>query len=137
MEEIWKEINHPGEYKVSNLGRIMNRKGRILKTHPGKGGYVRVKFSHNGKRKSFILHRLVAIAFVPNPNPNNKPDIHHKNHVKTDNKAENLMWVTPQENNALNIDNPNRPQIQFTPTPELRMGRHRVCVQHHSLDGAP
>lgn len=110
MKETWKDIKcYEGLYQVSNLGRVksLGRKintGRngyrvttdmILKQHITRG-YARVILQKPGKLKSFQVHRLVADAFVPNPD--NKPQVNHKNENKLDNCAENLSWVTPKEN---------------------------------------
>ena len=76
-------------------GRIDNRKGKILKPTKTHDGYLRVTFSFEGKRKSFLVHRLVALAFLPNPL--NKETVNHINGIKTDNRVENLEWATHKE----------------------------------------
>lgn len=99
--EIWKEIDGTdGRYFVSSHGRIKSlARGpeKILLGNIEFWGYARVCILINGERKSPKIHRLVALAFVPNPD--NKPDINHINGIKTDNRPENLEWVTPAENN--------------------------------------
>ena len=101
MEEVWKDIEgYDREYQISNLGNVRslnyNRTGetRILKTRINKHGYVCINLGR--KRKGFKVHRLVAIAFIPNPD--NKPCVDHINTIKTDNRVENLRWVTHEEN---------------------------------------
>ena len=102
-EEIWKPIkDFEGYYEVSNIGRVRSLnykrtgKGKILKNIEDYKGYLEVVLTKNGKRKQFKVHRLVAEAFIPNPE--NKPCIDHINTVKSDNRVENLRWVTYKEN---------------------------------------
>ena len=101
MEEIWKPIKGAVKgHEVSSLGRVRNRKGRLLKKpsygHGTKDWYAHLNLNINGITKSCYVHRLVAEAFLPNEE--NKPDINHKNGVKSDNRVENLEWMTESEN---------------------------------------
>ena len=103
-EEIWKPIkDYEGLYEVSNLGRVksLNYRGtgkeRILKNTERSNGYLAIGLIKNGKTKMFRVHRLVAEAFIPNPE--NKPCVDHINTIKNDNRVENLRWVTCEENN--------------------------------------
>ena len=95
--EVWKNI--PGvedAYQVSNLGRIRKRL-RELKPYVNWDGYLRVDVtSKDGKKARVALHRLVALAFVPNPD--NKPHVNHLNGDRADCRAENLQWATNSEN---------------------------------------
>lgn len=99
MKEIWRDIvGYEKFYKVSSVGRVKSmrtNKIRILQLH--KHGHYDVGFTLNYSRKLYKAHRLVAIAFIPNPE--NKPDINHKNGIRTDNRICNLEWVTVAENN--------------------------------------
>lgn len=109
IEEIWKDIcGYEGKYQVSSLGSVKSLdyrrtgKERILKIGKSRG-YLNVNLCKNSKTKMFKVHRLVANAFIPNPE--NKPFIDHINTIKDDNRAENLRWVTCKENsnNVLTI----------------------------------
>lgn len=111
VEEIWVDIKgYEGLYQVSNLGRVKSleridslghkRKEKILKPRKNKDGYLQVVLCKEGKYKEFRVHRLVAIAFIPNTD--NKPFIDHINTIRDDNRVENLRWVTHEEN----INNP-------------------------------
>ena len=104
MNEIWKSIKgYEGLYEISSLGRVknLNYKGsgkeKILKNTECSNGYLRVGLIKNGKTKMFRVHRLVAEAFIPNPE--GKPCIDHINTIRNDNRIENLRWVTYEENN--------------------------------------
>ena len=110
--EIWKPINGFRDvYEVSNLGRVRSKDhlvklrgnhlrmqyGRILKNVPCGRGYNRVSLVFdNQKCKMYKIHRLVAEAFIPNPEK--KPFINHINCIRDDNRLENLEWCTPKEN---------------------------------------
>ena len=107
--EIWRDVTgYEGLYHVSNLGRVKslhNNKEYILKPRRGKKGkgYFDVSLCKNGKHKTFRLNRLVALAFVDNPE--NKPEVDHIDTNKTNNRANNLRWVTSAENIAHSIEN--------------------------------
>ena len=97
--EKWRWIkNYEGLYMVSTKGRVVSFKhGRItlLKPHLN-NGYLQVTLSKNSKAKIGLIHRLVAEAFIPNPE--NKPEVDHANTNKTDNNVTNLRWATGKEN---------------------------------------
>ena len=96
MEETWKESIVKG-YLVSNLGRIKNLKtGNIIVPDKEEKGYRRLTVKINGKRKHFAVHRLVAVAFIPNPY--NKPQVDHIDADKSNNRVDNLRWCSNKEN---------------------------------------
>lgn len=91
--EKWKDVpGYEGLYQVSNLGRVksFHRGVRILKPVMNSYGYYMVFLYKDGKRKEVLVSRLVAEAFIPNPD--NLPLVNHKSEVKTDNSVENLEW---------------------------------------------
>lgn len=113
--EIWKDIEgYEGLYQVSNEGRVKScereieylvkskYKGKrsfpsvLIKTWKNSSGYIIADLWKNGKTVKYTIHRLVAEAFIPNPQ--NKPCIDHINAIKEDNRVENLRWTTHQEN---------------------------------------
>jgi len=110
MQEVWKDIKeYEGRYQISNLAMVKsvqrikaNARGkymaneRLLKTNISSSGYYRIVFKLNDKYKTYFLHRLLAIAFIPNPE--NKPFINHKDGNKLNNSLENLEWCTMSEN---------------------------------------
>lgn len=102
MKEKWKPIKgYEHIYAVSNDGRVKNLKtGRIIKPFINNKGYVMIQLHKNGIRKLYLTHRLVAEAFISNPN--NYPCINHKNEIKTDNNILNLEWVTYSQNMLAN-----------------------------------
>jgi len=104
MKEIYKNLGFLGypNYEVSNLGNVKSLnyhstgKTQLLKPEKIISGYLRIPLSKNNKKKRFLIHRLVAMAFIPNPN--NLPEINHINENKTDNRVNNLEYCTAEYN---------------------------------------
>lgn len=100
-KEIWKDIPHyEGRYLVSNYGRVFSLlSNRILSTRQNNDGYTVISLNTaNQKRRTERVHRLVALAFIENPN--NLPEVNHKNCIRNDNRVENLEWISRKDNNA-------------------------------------
>ena len=99
MEEVWKSIFDYPNYQVSNLGRIRSLKRyKILKQFNRPLGYKGIHLNKFGKAKTFAVHRLVAEAFIPNPNK--YPCVNHKDENPSNNCVSNLEWCTYQYNNT-------------------------------------
>lgn len=111
MKEIWKDIKgYEGFYRVSNFGRIKSVKRlikrsdgttqkvreHILRSNQSGAGYYQVVLSKNNQSKYPLVHRLVAEAFLNNPE--NKTQVNHKDGNKSNNNADNLEWVSCSEN---------------------------------------
>lgn len=96
MTEIWKTIDINSKYEISSYGRV-RRETRFLKFDlSDKRGYRRVSLSHNAKMKHYLVHRLVASTFLLNPF--DLPQVNHKDGDKSNNRVDNLEWVTGLQN---------------------------------------
>ena len=111
-EEIWRPVvGYEGLYEVSSYGRVRSLdryvkgksesyrliKGKVLSGSITKDGYVRCLIKVNGVGRSYFVHRLVAEAFIPNPD--NLPQVNHKDEDKTNNNVDNLEWCDAKYNN--------------------------------------
>ena len=95
--EVWRSIENYENYAVSSFGNVKNTKtGRILKAGDNGRGYVIVQLFKDRVKKTHKIHRLVACAFIDNPN--DKLCVDHKNNDRTNNNISNLRWATTNEN---------------------------------------
>jgi len=151
MEEVWKPIEgYEGLYEVSNLGRVRSTKFRnnktefdrirILKANDNGRGYPAVTLSIHGKTKTYCVHRLVALAFIPNPQ--NLPDVDHIDHNRNNNVVTNLQWLTKGDNvrRSKHLMHGLRPRKKpTTNTGEMyiskqkRDGLYRVTILHKQI----
>lgn len=131
-KEIFKDIlGFEGMYQVSNLGRVkscrrLRSDGRlveecIMKQLTIKKGYKRISLYKDNKNRSFLVHRLVAMAFIPNEK--NLPQIDHINYDTSDNRVENLRWCTARQNVHYCMENGRR----YIITPEVSPNCRRVA----------
>ena len=122
IKELWRDIvNYEGLYQVSSLGRVKSLKfgkERILRLIDGGKGYLIVNLHKDGKAKNHYVHRLIAEAFIPNPD--NLPEINHIDEDKTNNCVKNLEWCDRIYNNNYGTRNikvsksRSKPVLQLT-----------------------
>lgn len=93
----WREVSgYEGRYLVSDDGRLLSLRSGVMNPPLSREGYRKVVLVKDGEKRCLLLHRLVAQAFVPNPD--GKPTVNHINEDKEDNRAVNLEWTTVREN---------------------------------------
>lgn len=139
MKEVWKDVkDFEGLYQVSNLGRVRSvthdvvdtlgrhstKEGKILSLRNStQTGYPTINLNKDGKYKSFNVHRLVAEAFIPNPNK--LPCVNHKDESRDNNCVDNLEWCTYKYNNT------------YRTAPERKMKSLREYFNSHEVIGHP
>lgn len=108
------------QYLVSDKGRIKNRKtDKLLKISTSKEGYARITLSKNGNKKTFAVHRLVAMCFLPNQD--GLPEVNHKNEKRLDNRVSNLEWCDRAYN--VNFGNRTKRQKAKVSKPVIQMSK--------------
>lgn len=144
--EVWRDIKgYEDLYQVSSLGRIKSfakwkengnggfwLKESIKKNHISKRGYIVTDLYKNKKRKTWAVHRLIAVAFIPNLE--NKPYINHKNGIKTDNRIENLEWCTCGENHSHAYTHGLKTAVQGEKSNFAKLNQNEVFVIRKLLE---
>lgn len=119
---MWKTIENFENYEVSDLGQVRNKKtGRILKPNLVGKGYYKIDLHKNSKRYCFLIHRLVAQAFIENPN--NLPQVNHIDEDKENNNVSNLEWCDANYNN------------KYGTRTQRAILSHNKAILQYSLDG--
>lgn len=135
---VFKELpldldGYESKYKITNDGRVYSEYlNDYLKTFFSKGGYVRVKLNYGDRSKKVMVHRLVALAFVNNPDPEHKIQVDHINRNRADNRAENLQWVTAKENSQLAVERGSKDTMQYTFI-NRKTGEQLVFTNRHQM----
>lgn len=146
--EIWKPVvGYDGVYEISSFGRVRSLervvnnnhlvKERILKGRKNRCGYKQVTLYNKDGAKTFKVSRLVAIAFIPNPN--NKPCVDHINTDRTNNRVENLRWCTHKENSNNPLTLNHIPRGDKHPKAGLgkygKLNGHSIPIMQYTKDG--
>lgn len=136
--EIWKDIKgYEGLYQVSNFGRVINcKRNSEMKAIVRSNGYLSVNLTKDGKCRTLSIHRLIAEAFIPNPQ--GLPCINHIDENKCNNSIENLEWCTYRENTQKYMDNHPEVFSEYNGRPRIkRPHKHFSAVEQMTMSGEP
>ena len=135
-KEIFKDIKDYPMYQVTNMGRVWSKKSNKFLAQTIVRGYSKVGLFNEHGQKIFPVHRLVAMAFIDNPQ--NKPCVDHINTIRTDNRVENLRWVTTKENanNPITLQKTREVNIKKAKNMIGKVGRNRKRVLIKWNDGS-
>lgn len=151
IKEVWKDIpGWEGFYQVSNLGDVrsldrdieylnngtlttLHCKGKVLKQRADEEGYMRICLARNGRTKLYGVHRLVAQAFIPNPET--KPTVNHIDGNKSNNCLSNLEWATYQEQNDHAVRLGLRNQATYSNRENLKkkLSKQVICIETNQI----
>lgn len=124
IKEEWKIIEKYPDYMISNLGNVKSLKygkERMLKQKINKNGYCNIAICKDGKQKTYLVHRIVATHFLPNPN--NLPQVNHRDENKQNNCVENLEFCTHQYNNTYGT--------RLEKCSKSMIGKNKGKISHH------
>jgi len=128
--EVWKGVSDYSGLLVSNMGKVKSVNGTRFSPHLNMGGYLVIKH----KKKTLLVHRLVAQAFISNPK--NKPYVHHIDEDRTNPMANNLIWVTPRENmNLGTMHKRNNKVVAIYPDGKSRVfNSYKECARIYMIN---
>lgn len=122
--KYWKDIEGFPNYQISNLGNVWSKKtNKILKPYKTNKGYLTVGFWLNGKKKKLSIHRLVAKAFLSNPQ--NLAEVNHIDGCKTNNNVSNLEWATGSNN----VSHAYRTSLRKTKLSEIQVAEIKNLIK--------
>ena len=130
---------YEGLYYAQEDGQIISAySGKSLKSYIAKNGYAHLDLRKNKKARTFSVHRIIAESFIPNPE--NKAEVNHKNGIKSDNRVENLEWVSRSENllhrsRILGQKRPHLPSKFKKKVICLETGKIYNCAQDYHIEG--
>jgi len=134
MSETWKPVvGFEGLYEVSSSGKVRGiKRGKIVSQHIHRTGYMYTVLTKNSKPHTLSVHRIVAKAFIPNPD--NKREVNHKDFNKTNNNLKNLEWATTQENRDWNLQSEKLVKKRKETLAKMTE-KTRVKVNQYDLNG--
>lgn len=129
IEKNGKLFDFTNKYEISNLGRVRNcKRGNILTPNKCRG-YLEIRLYKHGKVERFYVHRLVATAFIDNPN--NLPEVNHKDFDKTNNTVENLEWINREDNVKHSCNDEDKMKERKRKLSEANKGKSKPQSEEH------